>query len=147
MSGTRLSGRCHCGNLRFSFETRSPPEQLPIRACACTFCRRHRARTASDPAGRVRILVADAQALSRYRFGLETADFLICRRCGVYLGAVMSVGGQAWATVNINTVDVDAGAAAFPAPQMVDYGAETRVQRQARRRVRWTPVIEFVQGV
>jgi hypothetical protein len=43
----------------------------------------------SDRTGAVRILVHDPALLIRYGFGLRTADFLLCGRCGTYLGAVM----------------------------------------------------------
>ena len=73
----------------------------------------------------------------RYRFGLETADFLVCRRCGVYLGAVMPVGDGAVATLNVNSFDP-------PHPferegVAMDYGRESEAERRARRAARWTP--------
>jgi DNA-3-methyladenine glycosylase I len=39
-----LSGRCHCGNIELAFESSVPAEQLPLRACVCSFCRAHGAR-------------------------------------------------------------------------------------------------------
>ena len=36
------------------FESRFGPDELPVRACQCGFCRAHGARTAADPEGRVR---------------------------------------------------------------------------------------------
>jgi hypothetical protein len=30
--------------------------------------------------------------LLRYRFGLKTADFLVCENCGIYMAAVISTG-------------------------------------------------------
>src|SRR2546422_3634073 len=47
-------------------------------ADTCSFCRKHGARTTSDPSGRVVITVRHPGQLLRYRFGLETADFLVC---------------------------------------------------------------------
>ena len=49
----RLTGGCHCGNLRLTFETQRDPGELVVRACSCSFCRRH-ACARSDPAGRPR---------------------------------------------------------------------------------------------
>jgi hypothetical protein len=37
--------------------------------------------------------------LTRYRWGLATADFLVCGRCGVYVAAVLSEGASAWAVI------------------------------------------------
>lgn len=44
-------GQCHCGNLQLRFESAIAPENLPLRACQCSFCRAHGALTVSDPAG------------------------------------------------------------------------------------------------
>lgn len=144
MSGVRLQGSCHCANLSFIFESPSAPEGLPVRACACTFCRRHGARTVTDPRGRVRFAVADEGLLSRYRFGLRTADFLVCRRCGVYLGALMVAGARRFATVNIGSVVPPPRAPG--AVETVSYADETVSERRARRRARWTPVVAFEIG-
>ena len=90
-----LTGRCHCGNLELSLETSVRPEELSLRADTCSFCRRHGARTTSDPSGRVVITVHHPDELLRYRFGLETADFLVCTRCGIYVkGTVAQKGGE-----------------------------------------------------
>ncbi|HJZ88928.1 MAG TPA: aldehyde-activating protein [Polyangia bacterium] len=132
-----FSGGCHCGNLALMFETALDPAQLLPRACQCSFCRRHGARCVSDPEGRVEILVREDAQLGRYRFALATADFLICRRCGVYVGALLSDRDAAWATINVNVLEQ---AARFPpGAQPVDYDSEDAQARCARRRARWTP--------
>jgi hypothetical protein len=97
----RLSGGCHCGNLALTFETARAPGELAVRACGCSFCRRHSVRAVSDPRGRVEFVVQDPLRLNRYRFVLGTAQFLVCRTCSVYVGALMADGGSAYATVNI----------------------------------------------
>ena len=81
----RSPGRCHCGNLELALETSLRPEELSLRADTCSFCRRHGARTTSDPSGHVVITVHHPEQLLRYRFGLRTADFLVCTRCGIYV--------------------------------------------------------------
>lgn len=131
------AGGCHCGNLRYELVTTLPLAELPLRACQCGFCKAHGARSTSDPAGRIRFSVKDATQLTRYRFGLRTADFLVCARCGVYVGALMREGEAAWAIVNANTLDA-AAQLAQPAMPM-DYGAEDAAQRLARRKQRWSP--------
>ena len=80
-------GGCHCGALRVTFESAKPPADLQRRACQCSFCRSHGAVTLSDAEGAMRI-DAEADALVRYRFGLKTADFLICARCAWPLRAI-----------------------------------------------------------
>lgn len=129
-----IEGHCHCGNLSFLMKTRHALDELPMRACDCNFCRRHGARCTSDPAGEVVFRVRDPAKLSRYRFGLETADFLICDVCGVYAGAFIEVEGQQRATVNLNLTTLDTRRAGS-----VDYAGESIDERIARRLARWTP--------
>jgi len=135
----RIEGGCHCGNLSFVFEIAKPLEELGLRACQCSFCRAHNARTTSDPNGAFRLSVMDEGKLSR--FGLKTADFLICKQCGVFVGALMTADGKSWITVNANAF-TPPPPADFPiAPN--DYGAEDEAGRIARRKAKWTPVAEF----
>lgn len=138
------TGGCHCGNIAVAFETRRKRKALRPRACQCGFCRAHGARTVADPEGALRIAVADAALCSFYRFGLKTADYLVCRDCGVYVAAVMRDADAAWATHNINALS---DAAKFPKKTLpVDYDAEDAAGRMARRRTAWTPVIDLRVG-
>ena len=131
------AGGCHCGNLRYALETALALAALPLRACQCAFCRLHGARSTSDPAGRVRFELRDPALLTRYRFGLRTADFLVCARCGVYVGALMQAGDAQYAIVNANTLDEVAKLTQDARP--MDYDGEDEAQRLARRRQRWSP--------
>ncbi|MGH7773228.1 MAG: GFA family protein [Candidatus Binatia bacterium] len=138
---TSFHGQCHCGNVEVTFETKLRVEELRIRACSCSFCRSHGARTTSDPSGKVKITVHDSSQLIRYRFGLKTADFLVCGRCGVYLGAVMKAGEETYATVNTRTFDH--AEKITQEPLIVTYEGETEAERKARREANWTPVAAF----
>ena len=132
------SGRCHCGNLSFEFESALSPDRLPVRACQCTFCSAHGALSTSDPQGSVRIHAQDAALVQRYRFGLGITDFLICRRCGVYVSAIAEMDGRHYAVLNANALDERRLLTAPPQP--MDYDGEDIARRIARRRTRWTPV-------
>jgi hypothetical protein len=133
-------GGCHCGALRVTFETAREPSEIQRRACQCSFCRAHGAVTMSDHEGAMRI-DARQDALVRYRFGLKTADFLVCARCGVYVSAVFLNGDAALAIVNANALDERVR---FSAPvQAVDYEGETLSSRGDRRKERWTPLQVF----
>jgi hypothetical protein len=130
-----IEGSCHCGNLTYLMRTRRTRETLAPRACDCSFCRRHDAKSASDPDGSVAFRIRDPAAVSRYRFGLRTADFLVCRDCGIYVGAVIERDGRQWAIVNLRASEFyDVPVAA------VSYDAENEAGRFDRRRSRWTPV-------
>jgi hypothetical protein len=131
------AGSCHCGNVRVRFDTEIPAERIDVRQCGCSFCRRHGARTATDPAGHVAVDVADGSALSRYGFGLGTAEFMVCARCGVYVAAILFATDEtAFATVNLNALDERAR---FGPGRPVDFEGEDAPARIARRKARWTP--------
>lgn len=138
-------GRCHCGNIEVTLESEKSPAALGVRACGCSFCAPRGARSASDNAGRATIRVADAAALSRYRFGEGTADFLICRVCGAYMGATFADDdGRAYVTLNSRFF---ARAAEFPAAgAAVAYDGESAEAKRARRRRLWTPLVDFRLG-
>jgi hypothetical protein len=141
MSIHRFEGGCHCGNLSYVFEASAPLETLGLRADQCSFCRDHAARNTSDPNGAMRIAVRDEAKLSRYRFALKTADFLLCRECGVYIGALMEDGGRMWFTVNVNSFRERPGDDVAIVPH--DFDGEDVAGRIARRKEKWTPVAEL----
>lgn len=132
-----LEGSCHCGALTLQLATAHAPSALPVRMCGCSFCVKHRPRYTSDPAGHVTIRIADPASVSRYRFGLRLADFLICKTCGVFVAAV-EPGDPSRAVINL---DVLARAAEFTAAptQFTAYDSENAATRAARRAKNWTP--------
>ena len=130
------SGQCHCGKMKASFETQKTPQALGVRTCQCAFCRRNGAVNVSDPEG---LATVDALAddVSRYRFALRTADFLICKTCGVYIAAVTGEGEAIRSTLNVAGLRMEEFLCVDEAP--MDYGAETTEARIARRAEKWTP--------
>jgi hypothetical protein len=138
MSETVFSGACHCGALALRFATRKAPADLPLHACQCAFCRAHATRTTSDPDGALTLIVHAPQALNRYEFGLRTAQYLVCRRCGIYVAAVCASADGERGLVNVNCLADRAAFAGEPKP--VGYDAEGREARLARRARNWTPV-------
>ena len=137
-------GGCHCGAIQLTFETGIEPSDMEIRACQCAFCVRHGSRAAADPQGRLIVSVEDEARLHRYRFGLRTADYLICRDCGVYVAAITADGGDPRAIVIVNALDERPRFSREPVP--MDYDAEDREGRIARRQARWMPVEIKVSG-
>jgi hypothetical protein len=131
------SGRCHCGAIGFTYETAAPPADWSVRACQCTFCRAHSALSTSDPRGSVRFEVARPASLVRYRFGLRTADFLMCGVCGVYVGALTTVDGRTLGIVNVNALSPIP--ADLSAPRAMSYEGEDAAGRGQRRAERWSP--------
>ncbi|WP_374470547.1 GFA family protein [Phenylobacterium sp.] len=135
---TQLAGQCHCGSIRVILDTPHAAAELPLRACTCTFCRRHNAQYVSDPAGHAHIEAAPG-SVSRYRFGQEGSDFLFCAECGVYVGAVAPGADGLLAVINAPGVDL-AGFAGRTAEPMT-YDDEAPAERAARRAARWTPAV------
>jgi hypothetical protein len=86
--------------------------------------------------------VSDVALLERYRFSLKTADFLLCRRCGVYLGAQIETAHGAFGIINALTMmPVPEG---LPVAALADYGSESSNERLERREKRWTPLEKVV---
>ncbi|ACY13966.1 conserved hypothetical protein [Haliangium ochraceum DSM 14365] len=133
---TSLSGSCHCGNL--SLELHIPAGVVPAaRACQCSFCRGRRARWTSVPAGEVVLAVADSAALSRYRFGTRTADFLVCARCGGAIAVACELEGSLYAVVNVDCIAALRDRELDTAPSSFD--GEDVDARLMRRQRSWTP--------
>ena len=132
------TGRCHCGAIGFEYRTEKPVAEWPVRACQCSYCLRQGACYTSDPAGAVRFVHGDASAVTRYRFGQKTADFLFCGRCGGYLGAVTEEDGQSLMVLNLRAFDPPPEG--LPLAQPMSYEGEATGERNARRSARWTPV-------
>ena len=129
-------GRCHCAAIGYDFSTELAPSAWPIRACQCSFCRAHAALSTSDPRGSLVFHAHEPDQLERYRFGLRTADFLLCRRCGVYIGAQIDSERGSFGIVNTRALTSALELVATP----MTYEGEDILQRTQRRESRWTPI-------
>jgi len=133
------SGGCHCGNIHVRLRLSKRPEDNPLRACTCSFCRSHSPRIIADPDGLFEVWADDWSLVETYRFGTRTCDFLICRRCGVFIAAVAEMPAGARAVVNANCLDDRMRFTA--APVVHDFGSETVATRSSRRQSNWMPAI------
>ena len=133
----KIEGSCHCGNLRFTFEWPTRGSVIPVRACSCDLCTKHKAVWTSHPNGRFSLAIGDEDQLNRYRFGTKTADFHVCRACGVIPITTCSIASTRYAVVNIQTFNgIDHGRFVHRA---TDFEGETIESRLARRQQTWTP--------
>ncbi len=132
-----IKGHCHCNNVRYELQTAATVESVTLRVCRCDFCLRHRPRYWSDPAGSVAFFFEDPAEMLAYRFGHGTADFVLCRRCGVFCGAIATMDRDTFAVLNMNLA-----LSRHDTPQdiLLEALEENREQRSARRRATWTPV-------
>ena len=139
MASSKLyEGWCHCRALGFRFRTALAPKDWSIRACQCSFCRTHAALSTSDSAGSLEFVEHVPGARLKYQFGHKTADFLLCKHCGTYVGATMQSGDRRFGIINIRALPAMAEQIAVAVP--MDYSSEASADRLARRASRWTPL-------
>jgi hypothetical protein len=131
-----LTGSCHCGAIRATLYATKPAAELEVRACQCSFCTRHGAKTVSDPAGRCRLEI-DGAALSWYQFETRTGMSVICNRCGMYAGVVIEDGDNVWSVLNARGLAIPEFASRTAEPKV--YDGEAPEERIARRKTTWTP--------
>src|SRR5215469_1071267 len=84
----QVEGGCHCGNITVRVELERAPDAYAPRACDCEFCRKHGAAWVSDPRGSLLIQIRDEADTGRYAQGDRLAEMLLCRNCGVLVGAL-----------------------------------------------------------
>jgi hypothetical protein len=97
----------------------------------------HSALSTSDPGGFLEFVEHASGALHRYQFGRRTADFLLCRICGVYVGAVLQSGTKSFGIINVRVLTALTEQLADAVP--MNYEGEGSGERVARREKRWTP--------
>ena len=133
----RIHGSCHCGNIRVLFDWPGKEATIPVRACGCDLCTKHRASWTSHPEGRFSLRIVDESQVTQYRFGTQTADFHVCMTCGVVPIVTCELEGKRYAVVNVHCFDnVDRAELDESA---TDFEGESTGDRLARRQRNWTP--------
>jgi len=140
----RIDGACHCGNIRFTFQLPEAEGAIPVRACGCMFCRKHGGVYTSHPVGVLAARIADAALVERYRFGTETADFHICRNCGVVPFVTSMIDGAVFAVVNVNSFEGVDPSQLDSSPS--DFAGESVESRLSRRRLNWIPSVTIAMA-
>ena len=92
----------------------------------------------SDPAGSLEFRATDAGLVRRYRFGVRSANFLICRECRLFVGVQMESDEDRYGVLNV--LALRPLLSGLPVAGPMDYGAETGVVRRLRHESNWTPV-------
>jgi hypothetical protein len=129
---------CHCGALSARYQTAQLVGSWSVRTCQCSFCRAHDALSVSDPAGSLEFHASRPERLQRYRFGSGITEFLICRECGVYIGARLA--GEHGAFGIINARALLPIPQELPPPTPMNYAGESAGDKRTRRAARWTPL-------
>ena len=136
-----IHGGCHCGNIRFALTWTPAPVHIPARACGCSFCVKHGGVWSSCAGGALRVTVRDAGLVQRYAFGTRTADFHICRACGVVPLVTSDIAGQRYAVVNVNAFEDFDRSLLRPLP--ASFEGEHEAQRLERRQRHWIADVRF----
>lgn len=132
-----ITGRCHCGNIRFDLTWPTSNREIATRACSCTFCRKHGGVWTSHRKAKLEARVGEAALVSKYRFGTQTADFYICMQCGVTPFVVSEIENTGFAVVNTNTFDAsDAFTLSRSSANFDGEGADDRLSRRKRNWIR-----------
>lgn len=138
-----IAGKCHCGNIAFSLAWEPDPEEIPARACGCSFCTKHGGVWTSNPRGRLEVRVQDASAVSRYQFGTRTAEFHICTRCGIVPVVTSRIDGRLYAVVSVNAFEgIDPARLRRASASFDGEGTDSRL---ARRKRSWIPDVTFLE--
>lgn len=136
MATQTFKGSCHCGAISVELAFTKDAAATQVRSCQCGFCTRHGSMTVSDPEGRATFDIAGDQ-LTTYEFATRTATSLVCRKCGVYVGALIEDGDKVWSIANVRGLGIPEFQGRTGEGQV--YDQETPAQRIDRRKRRWTP--------
>ena len=143
-SARMIHGSCHCGNISFSLEWPDDAPEIPARRCGCSFCVKHGGVWTSNPRASLRARVTEPGMVARYAFGTETAQFLVCARCGVAPLVTSQIEGTTYAVVNVNSFDNVERARIHAQP--ASFEGEDVASRLERRRRNWIADVVLAEG-
>jgi hypothetical protein len=138
-----VNGGCHCGNIALRIELTREPDAYNPRACDCDFCRKHGASYVSDPQGSLLVEIADEREIGMYRQGSAIAECLVCKICGVLVGAFYRAEGHIYGTVNAKAVDAGTS---FGAEQVVSPKRLSGGEKEDRWKRLWFPSVKIVNA-
>ena len=99
-----INGGCYCGNISYSAELENSPSSYKPRSCDCDFCTTHEASYISDSTGKLKLEIKGEKEISRFKQGSGIAEFLICKNCGVVVGAYYEEGEILYGAINSKSV-------------------------------------------
>jgi hypothetical protein len=136
-----IVGGCHCKNMVFELDWPGVTPDIVARACGCSFCVKHGGVWTSNPGAKLSVAVRDADVVSKYAFGTETAAFHVCSRCGTVPIVTSEIAGRLHAVVNVNTFENFDPARLRR--QAADFEGEELEERLARRQRNWIADVRF----
>ena len=133
-------GGCYCGNIRIVASFSQYLSSYEPRACDCDFCRKHGAAYVSDPQGSLSVEIGNDLEVNRFRQGSNTAEMLLCRTCGVLVGALYREADRLFGTLNVKALDARL---AFGSEQGVSPKTLSADQKVRRWRDLWFPDVRL----
>lgn len=85
--------------------------------------------------------INDETAVSRYKFGTETADFYVCAVCGAVPFVASEIDGKLHAVVNVNTFEDTGDLPISDSP--TNFDGESTDTRLGRRKRNWIPTVQL----
>lgn len=139
-----IHGKCHCANISFSLTWEPDPDEIPARACDCSFCTKHGGVWTSNLRGVLEVVVKEPSLVSKYTFGTRTAEFHICTRCGIVPVVTSQIDDHLYAVVSVNAFEGVDQSILHRAPASFDgEGAESRL---ARRKRNWIANVKYIES-
>ena len=138
-----LEGSCHCKNIQYVLKTSIPISGFTTRKCDCTFCRKQGGRYISDPDGELEYTINHPESLFIYSFGTKTAEFLMCKNCGVLPFITSRINDKTYAVINSNTLDQTDEFNKHS--KVVKYDNEAVEQRLLRRKKYWIGTVTLIK--
>ena len=137
----QLRGSCYCGNIRFVFVTDKSDDELPKRECQCGFCILHGRIATSDRDGELRIAIVAPENVSKFRFGHRTADFYVCRECGMIPVVTSEIDGAIRGIADVRMIEGFVWSRSETSRH--DFEGEEVDDRLDRRKGYWTGTVIF----
>ena len=138
----QLAGGCHCGNIAVRVELERAPAAYAPRACDCEFCRKHGAAWVSDPQGSLAVHIGDERAAIHYAQGDRLAEMLLCRNCGVLVGALWREQ-RLYGVLNASVLE---SAVAFAETQPVSPRTLSAAAKMSRWKSLWFADVTLTSG-
>jgi hypothetical protein len=139
-----IDGKCHCGNITFVLDWPGMPSEIVARECGCTFCVKHGGVWTANPGARLIVALRQADAVSKYAFGTQSATFYVCARCGAVPLVTSEIADRLYAVVNVNAFENFDRAKLRR--QAASFDGEDLQTRLARRRKNWIADVRISEG-
>ncbi len=141
-----IFGQCHCGNVSFELDWQPEPLEIPARACSCSFCAKHGNVWTSCPTGSLNVHIRNENQLSKYSFETKTAEFYICKTCGITPIVTSNIDDRLYAVVNVNTFEGNSTSLIKPAT-LSTFDGESTANRLTRRKRHWIADVTINDGI